>query len=38
VLRRTALAGSLIGGVALVAYGVSGAIDWAMPVSAAARS
>lgn len=29
-LRRTALAGSLIGGVALVAVGVSGAVGWAL--------
>jgi hypothetical protein len=32
VLRRTALAGSLIGGVALVAYAVSAAISWALAV------
>jgi hypothetical protein len=30
VVRRTALAGSLIGGVALVAYAVSAAISWAL--------
>lgn len=30
MIRRIALAGSLIGGVALVAYGISGAIDWAL--------
>lgn len=30
LLRRAALAGSLIGGVALVAFGISGAIAWAM--------
>jgi hypothetical protein len=30
LLRRTALAGSLIGGVALVAVGVSGFVGWAM--------
>lgn len=30
LLRRTGLAGSLIGGVALVAVGVSGAVGWAM--------
>jgi hypothetical protein len=30
LLRRTALAGSLIGGVALVAVGVSGAVAWAL--------
>jgi hypothetical protein len=30
LLRRTALAGSLIGGVALVALGVSGAVAWAL--------
>jgi hypothetical protein len=30
LLRRAALAGSLVGGVALVAYGVSGAISWAL--------
>jgi hypothetical protein len=30
LLRRTALAGSLIGGIALVAVGVSGAVAWAM--------
>lgn len=34
VLRRTAMAGSLIGGVALVAYAVSAAFSWAL---AAAR-
>jgi hypothetical protein len=30
LLRRTALAGSLIGGVALVAFGISGAIAWCL--------
>jgi hypothetical protein len=30
--RRTALAGSLIGGVALVAYAISAAISWALAV------
>jgi hypothetical protein len=30
LLRRSALAGTLVGGVALVAYGISGAIGWAM--------
>ena len=30
LLRRTALTGSLIGGVALLAFGFSGAIAWAM--------
>jgi hypothetical protein len=30
LVRRTALAGSLIGGVALVAYAVSAAISWAL--------
>ena len=30
VVRRTALAGSLVGGVALVAYGISGAISWGL--------
>jgi hypothetical protein len=30
LLRRAGLAGSLIGGVALVAFGISGAIAWAM--------
>lgn len=30
LVRRTALAGSLIGGVALVALGVSGAVAWAL--------
>jgi len=30
LLRRTALAGSLIGGVALVAFGISGAIAWGL--------
>lgn len=30
LIRRTALAGSLVGGVALVAYGISGAISWAL--------
>jgi hypothetical protein len=30
LMRRTALAGSLIGGVALVALGVSGAVAWAL--------
>ena len=30
LLRRTALAGFLVGGVALVACGISGAISWAM--------
>jgi hypothetical protein len=30
LFRRTALAGSLVGGVALVAYGIAGAISWAM--------
>jgi len=30
LLRRTALAGSLIGGIALVAVGVSGAIGWGL--------
>ena len=30
LLRRTALAGSLIGGVALIAVGVSGAVAWAL--------
>src|SRR5258708_28300470 len=34
LLRRTALAGSLVGGVALVSYGISAAISWAL---AAAR-
>jgi hypothetical protein len=32
LLRRSALAGSLIGGIALVAVGVSGAIGWALAV------
>ena len=32
VVRRTALAGSLIGGVALVAYAVSAGISWALSV------
>lgn len=31
--RRTALAGTLIGGVALVAYGISGLISWALAAS-----
>lgn len=30
ILRRTALAGSLVGGVALIAYGISAAISWAL--------
>jgi hypothetical protein len=30
LFRRSALAGTLVGGVALVAYGISGAIGWAM--------
>jgi hypothetical protein len=30
LLRRTALAGSLIGGIALVAVGISGAIGWGL--------
>lgn len=30
LMRRSALAGSLIGGIALVAVGISGAIGWAM--------
>jgi hypothetical protein len=30
LLRRTALGGFLVGGVALVAYGISGGISWAM--------
>jgi hypothetical protein len=30
LLRRTALAGSLIGGVALIAVGLSGAVAWAL--------
>lgn len=30
LFRRAALAGTLVGGVALVAYGISGAISWAM--------
>lgn len=30
LLRRTALAGSLIGGIALVAVGISGVIGWAL--------
>lgn len=30
LIRRTALAGSLIGGIALVAVGISGAIDWGL--------
>jgi len=32
LLRRTALAGSLIGGIALVAVGISGAIGWGLAV------
>ena len=32
LLRRTALAGSLVGGVALVAYGISAAISWVLAV------
>ena len=33
LLRRAALAGSLVGGVALVAYAVSGAISWVLAVT-----
>jgi hypothetical protein len=32
LMRRTALAGSLIGGIALVAVGISGAIGWGLAV------
>ncbi|HUZ25399.1 MAG TPA: permease prefix domain 1-containing protein [Streptosporangiaceae bacterium] len=33
LIRRTALAGSLVGGVALVAVGVSGAISWLLAIA-----